>query len=178
MTTLTWTKAESLEKPRIIDTTLSKTAVYIRKNIQILETENPDGDPVTKYEYDEAIITPELYKELGNNGAKVLYEIALDTPVEYPANGHVYKPSYKDDYKREMDDIKTPLELIKLAGGDISAIIPNLLEKKVNVYDATLKAENYVAMNVLELAKLYYFLYFKKEELYNEYRTLLNEYLL
>lgn len=178
MTTLTWTKAESLEKPRIVDTTLSKTAVYIRKNIQIIEAENPAGDPVKKYEYEEAIITPELYKELGDNGAKVLYEIALETPVEYPANGHIYKPSYKDDYKREIEDIKTPLELITLAGGDISDIIPNLLAQKVNIYDATLKPDNYVAMNLTELTKLYYFLYFKKEELYNEYRKLLNDYLL
>lgn len=171
---LTWQKSESLVAPRALDTTISSTAVYIRRNIKVAEEENQNGETVKKYVYDEAIITQDEYKELGDTDAKVLYELALNTPVEYPANGHVYMPSYISDYKREMDNIKTPLELIQICGGDISNIVPDIASKTVNVYDATREYNNKVSMNIFELSKLYYFLYFKKEELYNEYREALN----
>ena len=169
---LTWQKSECLVAPLALDTTLSKKAVYIRKNINVEEVENQNGEKVNKYTYDEATITPEEFKELGDNTAKVLYELALDTPVEY-VNGHIYKPSYIYDYKSQIDDIKAPLELISVAGGDISAITPDILTKTVYIYDATRLYENREAMNIVELAHLYYFLFFKKEELYNEYRRAL-----
>ena len=170
---LTWQKSESLVAPLALDTTLSQKAVYIRKNIQAIPAENQNGEEYTKYVYDEATITPDEYKELGDNAAKVLYELALNTAVEYPANGHVYLPSYINDYKKQIDDIKSPLELIIMAGGDISAIIPDIMTKTVNIYDATRIYENRVSMNIIELSQLYYFLFFKKEELYNKYREAL-----
>lgn len=169
---LTWQKSESLVAPLALDTTLSKKAVYIRKNIEVVPIEDQNGETVNKYVYDETTITPEEYKELGDNTAKVLYELALDTPVEY-VNGHIYKPSYIYDYKGQIDDIKAPLELIAVAGGDISAVMPDLLTKTVYIYDATRKFENREAMNIIELSHLYYFLFFKKEELYNAYREAL-----
>lgn len=170
---LTWQKSESLVAPLALDTTLSEKAVYIRKNVKVEEFENQDGERINKYVYDEATITPEQYKELGDNAAKVLYELALNTPVEYPANGHVYLPRYINDYKEQIDAIEAPLVLIHVAGGDISEIVPDLLTKSVNIYDATLLPKNRVSMNIVELSKLYYFLFFKKEELYNEYREAL-----
>lgn len=102
---LTWQKSESLIQPLAVDKNLSKTAIYIRKNIEVTETENESGETITKYTYDEAIITPAEYKALGDNDAEVLYELALDTPVTYPTNEHIYLPRYIDDYHREMDKI-------------------------------------------------------------------------
>ena len=173
MKALEWKTVESREMPRAVDTTISALYVYLRKDINTVEVEDGQNENYTKYIYQETIISREDFKALGDNGAKVLYEMALSTPVEYPVNNHVYKPVYIDDYFREMQRVKTPLELIKLAGGDITPI----LSKTINVYDATGLKENRVNMTVLELSNLYFFLYLKKEELYNEYRETLDAFL-
>ncbi len=170
MKALEWKTAESREMPLVVDTTLSQTYIYLRKDITAQEAEDNQGEEYAKYVYKEAIIDREEFKALGDNAAKVLYELALSTPVEYPANNHIYKPAYIDDYFTEMQRVKTALELIKLAGGDIDPI----LAKTINIYDATGLKENRVSMTILELSNLYLFLYLKKEELYNEYREKLN----
>ena len=51
-------KSSSSVKPELIDTTSSKKVVYIRQNI--VETQMDD---TTFYEYDEAKITKDEYKE-------------------------------------------------------------------------------------------------------------------
>ena len=56
---MNYVKSESTIKPELIDTTSSKTTVYIRKNIIEKET----GDSTTFYEYDEAKLTKEEYQE-------------------------------------------------------------------------------------------------------------------
>ena len=61
---MNYTKSESTIKPELVDTTSSKTAVYIRKNI--IEKERMDketGDSTTYYEYEEAKLTKEEYQE-------------------------------------------------------------------------------------------------------------------
>ena len=61
---LKYIKSQSSVKPDLIDTTSSKTTVYIRKNI--IEKERMDketGDSATYYEYDEAKLTKEEYQE-------------------------------------------------------------------------------------------------------------------
>ena len=61
---LNYIKSQSSVKPDLIDTTSSKTTVYIRKNI--IEKERMDketGDSTTYYEYDEAKLTKEEYQE-------------------------------------------------------------------------------------------------------------------
>ena len=61
---MNYVKSESAIKPELIDTTSSKTTVYIRKNI--IEKERIDketGDSATYYEYDEAKLTKEEYQE-------------------------------------------------------------------------------------------------------------------
>ena len=61
---MNYVKSESTIKPELIDTTCSKTTVYIRKNI--IEKERMDketGDSTTYYEYDEAKLTKEEYQE-------------------------------------------------------------------------------------------------------------------
>lgn len=173
MKALEWKTVESRIMPLVVDTTISKAHVYMRKDINAVEVEDGQNEKYTKYVYQEAIIDREEFKTLGDNGAKVLYELALTTPVEYPVNNHVYKPEYIDDYFTEMQRVKTALELIKLAGGDIDTI----LSKTINIYDATGLKENRVSMTVLELSNLYLFLYLKKEELYNEYRETLDAFL-
>ena len=61
---LNYVKSQSSVKPELIDTTSSKTTVYLRKNI--IEKERVDketGDSTTYYEYEEAKLTKKEYKE-------------------------------------------------------------------------------------------------------------------
>ena len=61
---LNYIKSSSSVKPDLIDTTSSKTTVYIRKNIIEKERiDNETGDSTTYYEYDEAKLTKEEYQE-------------------------------------------------------------------------------------------------------------------
>ena len=61
---MNYTKSESTIKPELVDTTSSKTTVYLRKNI--IEKERVDeetGEYTLCYEYDEAKLTKEEYQE-------------------------------------------------------------------------------------------------------------------
>ena len=61
---MNYTKSESTIKPELVDTTSSKTTVYLRKNI--IEKERVDeetGESTPYYEYDEAKLTKEEYQE-------------------------------------------------------------------------------------------------------------------
>ena len=61
---LNYVKSSSSVKPDLIDTTSSKTTVYIRQNIvenQI--TDEMSGETSTFYEYQEAKLTKEEYQE-------------------------------------------------------------------------------------------------------------------
>ena len=61
---LNFIKAQSSVKPDLVDTTSSKTTVYIRQNIvenQIID--EMSGETTTFYEYDEAKLTKEEYQE-------------------------------------------------------------------------------------------------------------------
>lgn len=55
---LKFIKSQSTVKPELVDTTSSKKVVYIRQNI--VEVQKDDA---TFYEYDEAKITKDEYKE-------------------------------------------------------------------------------------------------------------------
>ena len=62
--TLNYIKSQSSIKPELIDTTSSKTTVYLRKNIIEIEKTNESDDTTTIfYEYDEAKLTKEEYQE-------------------------------------------------------------------------------------------------------------------
>lgn len=61
---LNYIKSQSTIKPELVDTTSSKTSVYLRKNI--IETEaTAEGSDETyiKYEYEEAKLTRAEYQE-------------------------------------------------------------------------------------------------------------------
>ena len=83
--TLKWHKSCSTIYPELLDETSSKTSVYIRKNVEEKEIEEPhitdeNGDPVkqTVYEYDEAILTKseyEIYK-VETNAEQAIAELA------------------------------------------------------------------------------------------------------
>ena len=68
---LNYIKSQSSVKPDLIDTTSSKTTVYVRQNIvekeKVVEnTNNEDNDATSTtvfYEYDEAKLTKEEYQE-------------------------------------------------------------------------------------------------------------------
>lgn len=68
---LNYVKSQSSVKPDLIDTTSSKTTVYIRQNIvekeKTVENTNSDESDATStvvfYEYDEAKLTKEEYQE-------------------------------------------------------------------------------------------------------------------
>ena len=58
---LNYTKSQSSIKPELIDTTSSKTTVYLRKNI--IEINKDDESSTTFYEYEEAKLTKKEYDQ-------------------------------------------------------------------------------------------------------------------
>lgn len=61
---LNYVKSQSTEYPELIDTTSSKTVVYLRKNVVEKQVKNEvTGDTYTMYEYDEAKLTKAEYKQ-------------------------------------------------------------------------------------------------------------------
>ena len=174
-----WRRVESLVKPVEVDKNSTASGVYVRKNIEKITTQTETEEEIEKYSYLECLMTTEEYEsyELSNNIVnKVLdkdispegqkYESDLDEPVLY-TNGLYYKPSYINDYKKVMDDVKTALDILEKCGGETTQI----LGMKVTVYDATGLPANARQMSIAEIIQLYFFLYLKKEELYNTYKA-------
>lgn len=61
---INYVKSRSSIKPELIDTTSSKSTVYLRKNIVEVERNDMNDDTSTTfYEYDEAKLTKEEYQE-------------------------------------------------------------------------------------------------------------------
>lgn len=61
---LNYVKSQSSVKPELVDTTSSKSTVYLRKNIVEIEKTNESDDTSTIfYEYDEAKLSKEEYQE-------------------------------------------------------------------------------------------------------------------
>ena len=61
---MNYVKSESTIKPELIDTTSSKTTVYIRQNIvENKKTDEMSGKETVFYEYEEAKLTKAEYKE-------------------------------------------------------------------------------------------------------------------
>ena len=61
---LNYVKSSSSVKPDLIDTTSSKTTVYIRQNIvENKKTDEMSGKETVFYEYEEAKLTKEEYQE-------------------------------------------------------------------------------------------------------------------
>ena len=61
---LNYVKSQSSVKPELIDTTSSKTTVYIRQNIvEVEKTNESDNTSTTFYEYEEAKLTKKEYDQ-------------------------------------------------------------------------------------------------------------------
>lgn len=63
---INYVKSRSSIKPELIDTTSSKSTVYLRKNIVEVERNDMNDDSsasTTFYEYDEAKLTKQEYQE-------------------------------------------------------------------------------------------------------------------
>ena len=61
---MNYVKSQSSVKPDLIDTTSSKTTVYIRQNIvENIKTDEMTGEKTVFYEYEEAKLTKEEYQE-------------------------------------------------------------------------------------------------------------------
>ena len=61
---MNYVKSESTIKPELIDTTSSKTTVYIRQNIvENTKIDEMSGEETVFYEYEEAKLTKEEYQE-------------------------------------------------------------------------------------------------------------------
>ena len=61
---LNYIKSQSSVKPDLVDTTSSKTTVYIRQNIvENIKTDEMTGEETVFYEYEEAKLTKEEYQE-------------------------------------------------------------------------------------------------------------------
>lgn len=60
---LNYRKSESTSRPETIDTTSSKTSVYLRKNIVEKERKDEEGNIYRYCEYDEAKLTKAEYEK-------------------------------------------------------------------------------------------------------------------
>ena len=61
---LNYAKSQSSVKPELVDTTSSKTTVYIRQNIvENKKTDEMSGKETVFYEYEEAKLTKAEYQE-------------------------------------------------------------------------------------------------------------------
>ena len=61
---LNYIKSQSSVKPDLVDTTSSKTTVYIRQNIvENIKTDEMSGKETVFYEYEEAKLTKAEYQE-------------------------------------------------------------------------------------------------------------------
>ena len=61
---LKYVKSQSSVKPDLVDTTSSKTTVYIRQNIiENIKTDEMSGEEAVFYEYEEAKLTKAEYQE-------------------------------------------------------------------------------------------------------------------
>ena len=61
---LNYVKSSSSVKPDLVDTTSSKTTVYIRQNIvENIKTDKMSGEKTIFYEYEEAKLTKAEYQE-------------------------------------------------------------------------------------------------------------------
>lgn len=62
---INWRRAEGTqaEKPKEIDTAASPFSVYMRKNIQQEIREQPDGESVAVWTYEEAVLTLKEYAQ-------------------------------------------------------------------------------------------------------------------
>ena len=61
---LNYVKSQSSIKPELIDTTSSKTTVYIRQNIvENKKIDEMSGEETVFYEYEEAKLTKQEYQE-------------------------------------------------------------------------------------------------------------------
>ena len=61
---LNFIKSQSSVKPDLVDTTSSKVVVYLRQNIvENINTDEMSGEETVFYEYGEAKLTKEEYKE-------------------------------------------------------------------------------------------------------------------
>ena len=57
-------KSSSSVKPDLVDTTSSKTSVYLRQNIvENKKTDEMSGEEIVFYEYEEAKLTKQEYQE-------------------------------------------------------------------------------------------------------------------
>ena len=61
---LKYIKSQSSVKPDLVDTTSSKTTVYIRQNIvKNIKTDKMSGEETVFYDYEEAKLTKQEYQE-------------------------------------------------------------------------------------------------------------------
>ena len=84
---LTYKKSQSTIYPELLDTTSSKTTVYIRKDVQEIQVKtdisDENSETVTMYEYDEAKLTkPEYQSYLMEQQQSQIDYIAMMTDVE------------------------------------------------------------------------------------------------
>lgn len=56
-----WYKAQGMEMPSTIDETSSQVYVYVRKNINVEQKTNENGNTETIYVWDEAKIPKEIF---------------------------------------------------------------------------------------------------------------------
>ncbi|MCD7879150.1 MAG: hypothetical protein LUG16_04360 [Candidatus Gastranaerophilales bacterium] len=173
MAEIEYKQAESLICPSEIDNTSSQDGIFIRRNIEKVETETG-----YKYTYQEAFINKNEYETYSKNllvnqikgedntAEYEKFKTKLDTGIPY-TNGKYYKPKWIDLYSEIIDSFAVKIMLYEKAGGDISSI----LALTTPVYDVTGLAENAETMSVTEIIDLWLYLYSVKEQYYAEYKA-------
>lgn len=68
------------EKPSMVDTTSSKTKVYLRKNIErVTRTDEMTGEEYGLWQYEEATVTHDEFEQIVGLGINALEESAANT---------------------------------------------------------------------------------------------------
>lgn len=164
--------AESFIKPERTEQVTN--GYYVRRNystVSVVDEQNPDAEPKTKYVYEEAFLTPTEFNyylmqlaasQEDTSDAYLRYKEKLDTPVIYPKTGFAYKPKWVKD---AMGKDGTYMDLYNKG-----LLFPDFVYP-IPLYDATEDVEKLVTFTKEEFVELIGFLAAIQQQFYNEYKA-------
>ena len=106
-------------RPPEIDTTSSKSLVYIRRNITEVEKEDEQGNTYTVWEYDEARLTPEEYERYLQELESPALDMIMQQVNDLTANQELADTTTEANHEEQMqllNDIQADIAMIELEG--------------------------------------------------------------